>query len=105
MPDFICKAFKWAHEADPSAELFYNDYCHSTLDTPYYKGRADAIFNMIKDLKARGCPIHGVGFQLHENIDFESMIYSIGDNLKRYDKIGIKVHFTEVDIKCRKVDG
>ena len=53
---------------------------------------------MIKDLKARGCPIHGVGFQLHENIDFESMVPSIADNLKRYDDIGIKVHFTEVDV-------
>ena len=105
VPDFICKAFKWANQADPDAELFYNDYGHSTFDNPWYKGRGDAVFNLIKDLKARGCPIHGVGFQLHEYIDFEPMIYSIGENLKRYDNIGIKVHFTEVDVQCKKVNG
>lgn len=46
--DFICKAFKWAHEADPNAQLFYNDYGHSAMDGGWYGGRGDAIFNMIK---------------------------------------------------------
>lgn len=60
--DFICKSFKWAHEADPTAQLFYNDYGHSSRDGGWYGGRGDAVYNMIKDLKQRGCPIHGVGF-------------------------------------------
>ena len=60
-------------------------------------GRGDVIFDMIKDMKKRGCPIHGVGFQLHQDINFLERTNTIGKNLRRYDKIGIKVHFTEVD--------
>lgn len=60
---------------------------------------------MIKDMKQRGCPIHGVGFQLHENIDFGDKTYHIGENLDRYKQLGIKVHFTEVDVKCRESGG
>jgi endo-1,4-beta-xylanase len=97
--DFICKSFKWAHEADPDTQLFYNDYGHSAMDG-WEGGRGDVIFDMIKDMKKRGCPIHGVGFQLHQDINFLDRTNTIGKNLRRYDKIGIKVHFTEVDVKC-----
>lgn len=100
--DFICKAFEWAHEADPNAQLFYNDYGHAAMDGGWYGGRADAVYNLVKDLKDRGCPIHGVGFQLHVDVDFDSKIPFISQNLKRYDELGIKVHFTEIDVKCRK---
>ena len=59
--DFICKSFKWAHEADPHAELFYNDYNHATVDM-FWGKKADAVFELVKDLKQRNCQIHGVGF-------------------------------------------
>ena len=97
--DFICKSFKWAHEADPDTQLFYNDYGHAAMDG-WYGGRGNVIFNMIKDMKNRGCPIHGVGFQLHVDINYTDHTSSIGVNLKRYDEIGIKVHLTEVDVHC-----
>lgn len=75
------------------------------MDGEWYGGRGDAIYNMIKDMKQRGCPIHGVGFQLHEDVDFGKKIPLIAKNLERYDKIGIKVHFTEIDVKCRTKNG
>ena len=103
--DFICKAFKWAHEADPDAQLFYNDYGHLAMDGGWYGGRSDAAYNLIKDLKNRGCPIHGVGFQLHVDIDYDSKWRDIAQNLKRYDELGIKVHFTELDVQCRRENG
>ena len=59
--DFVCKSFTWAHEADPTAELFYNDYNHATREL-YFEKKADAVYEMVKDLLNRGCPIHGVGF-------------------------------------------
>jgi len=65
----------------------------------WYGGRGNSIYNMVKDMKKRGCPIHGVGFQLHEDIDFAQHTSTIAANLKRYDDLGIKVHFTEVDVK------
>ena len=99
--DFICKAFQWAHSADPDALLFYNDFNHSTMDS-YWGRKATAVFNLIKDLKERGCPIHGVGFQLHQDVDFEVYVEGMRQNLQRYYDIGVKVHFTEIDIKCRR---
>ena len=99
--DFLCKAFQWAHEADPDTILFYNDFGHSTT-SGYWSKKADAVFNLIKDLKERNCPIHGVGFQLHQDVDFAPHVAGVASNVKRYNDIGIKVHFTEIDIKCRR---
>lgn len=57
--EYIEKAFRWAHEADPKAILFYNDY--STED-PNKRSR---IVTMIKSLQSKGVPIHGMGMQAH----------------------------------------
>ena len=102
--DFVCKAFRWAHEADPTAQLFYNDYNHAS-STGWSKGKSDAVFNLVQDLKNRDCPIHGVGFQLHVDTNFNDQIQGVIDNMKRYEDIGINVHFTEIDVKCSKKDG
>lgn len=51
MENFICNTFKWAHEADPHAQLFYNDYGHSSRDGGWYGGRGDSIYNMVKRMK------------------------------------------------------
>ena len=59
--DYICKAFKAAHKANPNATLFYNDYKHAS-STGRYKLKSDKIYEMVKNLTERGCPIHGVGF-------------------------------------------
>lgn len=56
---------------------------------------------MVKDLKDRGCGITGVGFQLHETVDFNQYIQGVKDNMHRYNQIGITVHMTEITVKCR----
>ena len=61
IPDFICKAFNAAHETNPNIELFYNDYLHAPA-SGRYKVKSDRVFNMVKELKENGCPIHGIGF-------------------------------------------
>lgn len=81
--------------------MFYNDFNHSTVEG-YWKKKADAVYEYLKALKDRGCPIDGVGFQLHENIDFDVRVSNVKANIQRYLDAGIIVHFTEVDIKCRK---
>ena len=55
--DYIDLAFQFAHEADPDAELYYNDY--SMADA----GRRDAVVRMVNDLKGRGIRIDGIGLQ------------------------------------------
>lgn len=59
--DYICKAFKAAHKANPKAKLFYNDYKHAS-STGRYKVKSDKVYEMVKNMTERGCPIHGIGF-------------------------------------------
>jgi GH35 family endo-1,4-beta-xylanase/enterochelin esterase-like enzyme len=93
--DFIEKAFQWAHEADPDAELYYNDY---NLDTS--KAKADAAAEIVKDLKSKGLRIDGVGIQLHGGLTYpkaESLDYAI----TTLAATGVKVMITELDIKTQ----
>ena len=60
--EFIAKAFEFAHEADPNALLFYNDYNAAV------PAKRDRIYNMVKKMQAAGVPITGIGMQGHYNI-------------------------------------
>ncbi len=90
-PDFIIKAFEYAQEADPSAELYYNDY---SLDKP---AKRDAVVKLVRELKAKNIRIDGVGIQGHWGMD-----YPIKEELDAFiDSIaacGVKVMVTEMDI-------
>lgn len=100
--DFMCKAFKAARDANPTIELFYNDFNIAPMNS-WYKTKSDAVYNMIAGMKARGgeCPIDGIKFQTHISLSFsDSNVASVRENVQRYAELGIKVHFTEVDVKC-----
>jgi endo-1,4-beta-xylanase len=56
--EFVAKAFEYAHEADPGALLFYNDYNEINAV------KREKIFKLVKSLKEAGVPIHGVGLQV-----------------------------------------
>jgi len=93
--DFIAKAFEYAHEADPDAELYYNDY---SLDTE--KEKCDGAVKIVEYLKSKGLRIDGVGIQLHGGLDYpspESLEYSI----KALAATGVKVMVTELDIRTQ----
>jgi len=71
-----------------------------------YKAKSDKVFNMIKSMKQRGeneCPIDGVGFQNHININYDEANYeSIRENIQRYTDINVEVQFTETNVRCSK---
>jgi len=90
-PDFIPLIFKWAHEADPDAQLFYNDY---NTENPI---KREKIFNMLKELLAQGVPIHGVGLQAHWNLGGPDE-QAIRESIDRFSSLGLKVQFTELDV-------
>jgi endo-1,4-beta-xylanase len=93
--DFIENAFRWAHEADPDAELYYNDY---NLETS--KAKCDAAVAIVKYLQSKGLRIDGVGIQLHGGLTYpraEGLEYAI-TNLAA---TGVKVMVTELDIRTR----
>ena len=89
--EYIAKAFQWAHEADPDAQLFYNDYSTES------SGKRDRIYNMLKKLKDAGIPVDGIGLQGHWSIDWPSE-GEIRDAITKFSSLGIKVQVTELDI-------
>ncbi|WP_285115373.1 endo-1,4-beta-xylanase [Leifsonia sp. fls2-241-R2A-40a] len=91
-PGYIADAFRWAHQADPKALLFYNDY-----NIEFTGPKSNAVYQLVQDLKARGVPIDGVGFQTH--LDTQYPLPDLLNNLQRFSKLGLKVAETEVDVR------
>ena len=89
--EFIAKAFQWAHEADPGAILFYNDYNEIS---PVKRGK---IIKMVQELKAKGVPIHAVGLQAHWAVNDPSR-EQLEQTLEDFSKLGLKLQVTELDI-------
>jgi endo-1,4-beta-xylanase len=90
-PDYIEKAFQFAHEADPQAQLFYNDY---SLENEPKRSGAIAL---VKKLQADGIPITGIGIQGHDNLDWPSAEQEDA-TISAFAVLGIKVAITELDI-------
>jgi endo-1,4-beta-xylanase len=93
-PDYIDKAFEWAHEADPTAKLFYNDYSAEGLGD-----KSDAVYNLVMGMVERGVPIDGVGFQGHFSLDNAPNPADVAANIQRLAALGLEVQFTEVDVR------
>jgi endo-1,4-beta-xylanase len=95
--DYIEWAFQFAHEADPDAELYYNDY---NTETP---GKREAIYNLVKGLKKKGIRIDAVGMQSHINIYYPS-VQEIEESIKKFSSLGVKVNISELDMDLYKWD-
>jgi endo-1,4-beta-xylanase len=89
--DYVIKAFQFAHEADPAAELYYNDY---NLDYPAHR---DGAIRLVKSLQAAGVPIHAVGTQEHLKLTTPS-IALVDSSIRLIAATGVKVNVTELDI-------
>lgn len=89
--DFIAKAFEYAHEADPDAQLFYNDY---NTERPEKRER---VYKLLKKLVDAGVPVNGVGLQAHWSI-FEPSENELRTAIKEFSSLGLKVQITELDI-------
>ncbi|GAA4735599.1 endo-1,4-beta-xylanase [Amnibacterium soli] len=91
-PSYIAKAFTWAHQADPKALLFYNDY-NIEYDGPKQQGAYDLVEGLVR----KGVPIDGVGFQTH--LDTQYGIPDLETTMRRFAKLGLKTAETEVDVR------
>lgn len=96
--EFIAKAFEYAHEADPNAILFYNDY---NAATPI---KRDRIYNMVKKMQDAGVPITGIGMQGHYNI-YGPSEEDVDSALTKYSELVDHIHITELDIRCNEEMG
>jgi endo-1,4-beta-xylanase len=89
--DFIYKAFEYAHEADPQAILFYNDY---NTERPEKRER---VFRLLKKLIDAKIPLNAVGLQAHWSV-YEPTQQELIATIKRFASLGLKVQITELDM-------
>jgi endo-1,4-beta-xylanase len=89
--DYIAKAFRYTHEADPKAQLVYNDY---SIENEVKRKGADVL---IAKLKADGVPITTVGLQGHYRLDWPSLD-QLDATISEFAKMDLKVSMTELDI-------
>jgi endo-1,4-beta-xylanase len=94
-PDVLTLAFKWAHEADPDAELYYNDY-NIEQGAVENKGKHASSMLLLKRLMAEGAPITGVGIQGHWHLD--TNLDDVEKAIENYASLGLRASITELDI-------
>jgi endo-1,4-beta-xylanase len=94
---WIEDAFRLAHEADPDAKLFYNEYGSEGLHGWGFK--SDYTYALVKRLLADGVPIHGVGLQMHLDATGYPLDDHLAEELARFTALGLEVHVTEADIR------
>lgn len=99
-PEYIDLAYRWAHEADPEAKLFYSDYAAEELGQ-----KSDGIYDMLRGLVQRGVPVNGLGFQAHLGLKYIPKVESIRKHIKRIGDLGLEVQFTELDVKVQEGTG
>jgi endo-1,4-beta-xylanase len=97
-PGYLADAFRWAHEADPHAQLFYNDY-----NIEFTGPKSNTVYQLVKRLKAQGVPINGVGFQTH--LDTQYPFPDLRNNLERFARLGLNVAETEIDVRTFVKEG
>ncbi|MEO3946010.1 endo-1,4-beta-xylanase [Gorillibacterium sp. CAU 1737] len=89
--EYIEKAFQYAHEADPAAKLFINDY------NTHESGKSQALYNLVARLKAKGVPIHGIGHQTHIRNDWPSLS-EVDSSIVKFAALGLEQQITELDV-------
>ena len=90
--EFIYKAFEYAHEADPNALLFYNDYNEADPQ------KSQRIYDLVKRMKDAGVPVHGIGMQGHYNI-YSPLASDVEAAIVKYAELVDHIHVTELDIR------
>ncbi len=103
--DYIEQAFRFAAAADPDARLYYNDY---NMVVPAKRAKA---IRLIRELRAAGVRVDGVGLQGHYRMDWPEHWPSASDELSGWPMTealeqaicefaaeGLEVMITELDV-------
>lgn len=97
---YIADAFRWAREADPKALLFYNDYNIDAFGDLGPLDKTEFVYQMVKDLRAAGVPVDGVGSQAHLSTRYGNYsAFQIANALDRFAELGVATALTEVDVR------
>ncbi|KGM14035.1 endo-1,4-beta-xylanase [Cellulomonas bogoriensis] len=91
--EIVSDAFRWAHEADPEAELFLNDYSVEGINA-----KSDVYYGLAQDMLDDGVPLHGFGVQGHLSTQY-GYPGDLQQNLQRFADLGLKTAITEIDVR------
>ena len=97
---YIADAFRIAHDADPDALLFYNDYGGEGSG-----GKSDAIYDLVRGLVTQGVPINGVGLQMHVRAGAPPSDAAVAANMRRLAALGLRVNISEMDVRVGDIGG
>lgn len=93
--DYIPLAFQYTHEADPTAELYYNDFSMNKAT------KVEGVANFFRPLIKQGLPITAIGMQGHmileDNTD-NRLIKQYEHSIETIASLGIPTFFSELDI-------
>lgn len=103
-PGYIEDCFRWAHEADPSAILLYNDNKVEGIGNP----KSDGFYELLADLKAKNVPVHGCGIQAHFNAagtgrNRPPTPFQVKQQIHRLGELGLTVNISEMDVRVSKL--
>jgi GH35 family endo-1,4-beta-xylanase len=94
-PEYVAMAFQFAHEADPDAILYYNDFEAEGSGT-----KSDGVFSLVSGLVNQGAPIGGVGWQMHKINPFR-ITTANQTNARRLGALGLEISITEMDVRIQ----
>lgn len=98
-PDWLAETYRYAHEVDPAAELWLNEY-----GSDWVPGKHQALLRLLRGLLADGVPIDGIGLQTHRlSVDGPDRA-TFERQLRDYASLGLKVAITELDVAVRPDD-
>jgi len=89
---YLADAFRWARAADPSAKLYLNEYGVEPL-----AAKGNAMYALVRELRAQGAPIDGVGVQTHVMVS--DQLSQLTRALRRFADLGVDVAITELDVR------
>ncbi len=96
--DYVALAFRYAAEADPAAELFYNDFSIETTETAEGRAKTRAVLRLVADLRSRSIRIDGIGLEAHADYTYPGTAAGFEANLRRFGEQGLTTEITELDI-------
>lgn len=97
-PEYIELSYRWTHEADPDALLFYNEYDPGGWGAQSGQ-KVDALYRLLADLKERNVPLDGVGLQMHLRIDDAPTYEGLKQSLERLAELDLPIQITETDVR------
>jgi len=99
-PNYIVRAFKYAHEADPTALLFYNDYGND--NGGWNSTKIKSVIKIVNSIESSGGTISGIGIQMHINLTTNN--YNIAQTLKSFANTGLLIHISELDVSVNPLN-